>query len=301
MYEKIALFANTKAFKKNKRLLSNLQNSKRNILSDIDNIEKRYNTSLFEKLSSLNDNSYKTIKKKYYKLLEKEKNIDIQIKGIKKVSSYKGYQAYVKFVNDNTKMVKEELNTYKLWQPFISFLYLLKFTLPLLILSFLLYRFSTSVHRVASISTKLTALISSHIIIITLLPIAINIMYLIYHVIPQRFLKSVIDALYQFGFIFLGYYFLMLIGIITLGAIIFLIQRGVSQRENLRRKIKEKTLYIDAYNQKQCPHCKNRVDYSKNYCGYCSEGLHRECHSCKKKTPKQIEYCMECGEKELSI
>ena len=298
LYKKISVFSNSKEFKTNKKLRSNLRNKKRNILSEIDDIEKRYNTSLFEKLSSTNKNTYKTIKKKYYALLEKEKNIDIQIKGIKKVSEYDGYEEYVDYVNKNRDKFKKELNSYKFWQPFISFLYLLKFTLPLLILSFLAYRFSRRIQRKESVPNKLVTLISSHIIIISLLPIFINAMYLIYHIIPHRFLKSIVDFLYQFGFIFLGYYFLMFLGIVSVGLVIFFIQKNVSKREKLRKEIKEKTLYIDAYNQNICPNCKNRVDYSKNYCGYCREELNRECRSCKKKTPKHIEYCMECGETE---
>ncbi len=298
LYKKIALFANSKAFKTNKKLRANLRNKKRNLLSEIDDIEKRYNTSLFEKLSSTNEDTYKTIKNKYYTLLEKEKNIDIQMKSIKKVSDYKGYKEYVDFVNKNRDAFKKEVNTYKFWQPFVSFLYLLKFTFPLLILSFLIYRFARGIKREASVPNKLVALISSHIIIISLLPIFIDLMYLIYHIIPHRFLKSIINFLYQFGFIFLGYYFLMFLGIVSIGLIVFFIQRSVSKREKLRREIKEKTLYIDAYTQSICPNCKNRVDYSKNYCGYCREALHRECTSCKKRTPKHIEYCVECGESE---
>jgi len=298
LYKKIALFANSKEFKTNKKLRNNLRNKKRNILSEIDDIEKRYNTSLFEKLSSSNQNTYKAIKKKYYALLEKEKNIDIQIKGIKKVSAYDGYKEYVDFINKNRDTFKKELDSYKFWQPFISFLYLLKFTLPLLVLSFLAYRFSRRVQRKESVPNKLITLISSHIIIISLLPIFSNVMYLIYHIIPHRFFKSIVDFLYQFGFIFLGYYFLMFLGIVSVGLVIFFIQRSVSKREKIRKEIKEKTLYIDAYNQNVCPNCKNRVDYSKNYCGYCREELNRECTSCKKKTPKHIEYCMECGASE---
>jgi len=298
LYKKIALFANSKEFKTNKKLRNNLRNKKRNILSEIDDIEKRYNTSLFEKLSSSNQNTYKAIKKKYYSLLEKEKNIDIQIKGIKKVSAYDGYKEYVDFINKNRDTFKKELDSYKFWQPFISFLYLLKFTLPLLVLSFLAYRFSRRVQRKESVPNKLITLISSHIIIISLLPIFSNVMYLIYHIIPHRFFKSIVDFLYQFGFIFLGYYFLMFLGIVSVGLVIFFIQRSVSKREKIRKEMKEKTLYIDAYNQNVCPNCKNRVDYSKNYCGYCREELNRECTSCKKKTPKHIEYCMECGASE---
>ncbi len=298
LYKKIAVFANSKEFKTNKKLRSNLRNDKRNVLSEINTIEKRYNTSLFEKLSSTDKNTYKTIKKKYYALLEKEKNIDIQIKGIKKVSAYDGYKEYVDFVNKNRDTFKKELDAYKFWQPFISFLYLLKFTLPLLILSFLAYRFSRRLNRKESVPNKLTTLISSHIMVISLLPIFFNVMYLIYHIIPHRFLKSIVDFLYQFGFIFLGYYFLMFLGIVSVGLIVFFIQKSVAKREKRRKEIKEKTLYIDAYTQSICPNCKNRVDYSKNYCGYCREALNRECTSCKKKTPKHIEYCVECGESE---
>ena len=296
LYKKISVFTHSKEFKTNKKLSNNLRNDKRNVLSEINNIEKRYNTSLFEKLSLANENTYKTIKKKYYALLEKEKNIDMQIKGIKKVSAYDGYKEYVDFVNKNRDAFKKELDAYKFWKPFISFLYLLKFTLPLLILAFLAYRFSRRVQRKESVPNKLIALISSHIMIITLLPIFSNAMYLIYHIIPHRFFKSIIEFLYQFGVIFLGYYFLMFLGIVSVGLVIFFIQRSVSKREKLRKEIKEKTLYIDAYNQSNCPNCKNRVDYTKNYCGYCRESLNIECRSCKKKTPKHIEYCMECGE-----
>jgi len=296
LYKKIAIFTNSKEFKTNKKLRNNLRNDKRNTLSEINNIEKRYNTSLFEKLSSANDNNYKVIKKKYYTLLEKEKNIDIQIKGIKKVSEYKGYQAYIDFVKENREKFKKEFDSYVFWQPFLSFLYLLKFTLPLLILSFLAYRFSRRLNRKESVPNKLVTLISSHIMVISLLPVMINIMTLVYHVIPHRFLKSLVAFLYEFGFVFLGYYFLMFVGIIIFGLIIFFIQKSVAKREKLRKEIKEKTLYIDAYNQSTCPNCRNRVDYSKNYCGYCQEVLNRECSACEKKTPKHVEYCVECGE-----
>lgn len=298
LYKKIAVFTSSKEFIKNKELRNNLRNDKRNIVSEINTIEKRYNTSLFEKLSSANENTYKSIKKKYYALLEKEKNIDIQIKGIKKVSEYKGYQSYVDFVKANKEKYRKEFDTYVFWQPFISFLYLLKFTLPLLILSFLAYKFSRRLHRKESVPNKLIKLISSHIMVISLLPIFFNMMTLLYHVIPHRFLKSVVAFLYEFGFIFLGYYFLMFVGIVSVGLIVFFIQRAAARREKLRKEIKEKTLYIDAYSQSACPNCKNRVEYDKNYCGYCREELNRECTSCKKKTPKHIEYCIECGETE---
>ena len=298
VYKKISVFSNSKAFKANKQLRSSLRNKKRNILSEIDNIEKRYNTSLFEKISSPNQNSNKNIKDKYYKLLQKEKDIDAKIKNIKKVSEYTGYKEYVDFVNNNRDTFKKEFDSYKFWQPFISFLYLLKFTLPLLILSFLAYRFSRRLNRTESVPNKLVTLISSHIIIISLLPIFIDAMYLLYHIIPHRFLENVIAFLYKFGFIFLGYYFLIFMGIVIVGLIVFFIQKSVSKRERLRKEMKEKSLYIDAYNQNKCPNCKNRVDYSKNYCGYCSETLNRECSSCKKRSTKNIEFCVECGERE---
>ena len=128
-----------------------------------------------------------------------------------------------------------------------------------------------------------------------MVPIFFNIMYLIYHIIPHRFLETLIAFLYKFGFIFLGYYFLMFVGIVFFGLMIFFIQRSLSRREKLRREIKEKTLYIDAYNLSTCPNCKNKVDYKRNFCGYCNEDLNRTCESCESKTPKHIKYCLDCG------
>lgn len=295
LYEKIAVFALSDLFKNNKELKNNLRNDKRNVLSEINSIEKRYNTALFEKISSTQQDRDKKIRDKYYTLLEKEKSIDKQIKEIKAISSYKGYQEYVDFVNANRETFNKEYDSYAFWQPFISFLYLLKFTLPLLLLSLLAHRFSTSPVRKVSVPNKLVTLISSHIIIITLLPILMDVLRLIFHIIPKRFLEKIITFLYQYGFIFLGYYFLMFLGIVSIGLVVFFIQRSVAKREKLRKEMKEKTLYIDAYNQSRCPNCRNRVDYSKNYCGFCQEELNRVCSVCHKRTPKHIQYCIECG------
>lgn len=296
LYNTIAVFSESKEFKKNKELQNNLRNDKRNVVAEINSIEKRYNTSLFEKISSDNQNIDSKIREKYYSLLQKEKNIDFQLKEIKKISEYKGYQQYVAFVNENKDKFKKEYDSYVFWQPFISFLYLLKFTFPLLLLSLFAYRFSTRPARKISVPNKLITLISSHIIIISLLPVFIDMMRLIFHIIPLRFFEKIITFLYEYGFIFLGYYFLMFLGIMSIGLIVFLIQRSISKREEIRKEIKEKTLYIDAYNQSRCPNCKNRVDYNKNYCGFCREELNRECSSCNKRTPKHIQYCIECGE-----
>ena len=296
LYKKIAVFAQSKEFKNNKELKNNLRNDKRNVVAEINSIEKRYNTALFEKISSVEQDKDKKIRDTYYSLLEKEKNIDNQIKEIKAVSAYKGYQEYVDFVNKNRDTFKQEYDSYAFWQPFISFLYLLKFTLPLLLVSLLSYRFSTRPARKISVPNKLITLISSHIIIITLLPIFIDVLRLIFHIIPRRFFEKIITFLYEYGFIFLGYYFLMFLGIVSIGLVIFFIQRSVSKREKLRQEMKEKTLYIDAYNQSRCPNCRNRVDYSKNYCGCCKEELNRVCSACNKRTPKHIQYCIECGE-----
>ncbi|HEY9129157.1 MAG TPA: zinc ribbon domain-containing protein [Sulfurovum sp.] len=295
LYKKIAVFAQSDEFKKHKELQNNLRNDKRNVLSEIDSIEKRYNTSLFEKISSDEQESDKKIRDRYYSLLEKEKNIDKQIQGIKAVSAYKGYQEYVDFVNQNREIFKKEYDTYAFWQPFIAFLYVLKFTLPLLLLSVLAHRFSTRPASQVSVPNKLIALISSHIIVITLLPIFIDVLCLIFHIIPRRFFEKIIAFLYEYGFIFLGYYFLMFLGIVSIGLVVFLIQRSVARREKARKEMKEKTLYIDAYNQSRCPNCRNRVDYGKNYCGFCREELNRVCSACHKRTPKHIQYCIECG------
>jgi hypothetical protein len=295
LYKKIAVFVDSKEFKINKELKSNLRNDKRNVLSEINNIEKRYNTSLFENISAVDQDTDEKIRDKYYTLLEKEKNIDKRIKEVKEVSEYQGYEEYVDFVNKNRDIFKKEYDSYAFWQPFISFLYLLKFTLPLLLLSLFAHKFSTRPARKISVPNKLITLISSHIIIITLLPVFIDVMRLIFHVIPRRFLEKIITFLYEYGFIFLGYYFLMFLGIISIGLVVFFIQRSVTKREKIRIEMKEKTLYIDAYNQSKCPNCKNRVDYNKNYCGFCQEELNRVCSVCNKRTPKHIQYCIECG------
>ena len=297
LYEKTSAFASTKTFKKNKALLKKLKNDKRKVLSDITNMESRYNTALFEKSANVENSSLEKTKKKYYSLLNKEKSIDLQIKKVKKVESYSGYKEYVSFINKNVSSFKKEYESYRFWQPFYAFLYLLKFTLPLLLIFFILYRFTSKVGTVQTVVKRLLKLISSHIIFITLLPIFFDVLYLIYHIIPHRFLENIIAFLYKFGAIFLGYYFLMFIGIVFFGMLIFFIQKGVSKREKLRRELKEKELYINAFNKNECPNCRNKVNYnSQKYCGFCAKKVNRTCMQCKEETPCDVRYCINCGE-----
>ena len=101
--KKITKFAGSPEFKKNKELLYKLNNKKRNTLSDINRIEKRYNTSLFEKAAEIGGSQFESEKRKYYSSLEKERAIDAQIERIKKVSEYDGYDEYVSFVKENCK------------------------------------------------------------------------------------------------------------------------------------------------------------------------------------------------------
>ena len=292
---KISVFSKTREFKNNKKLLLKLKKDKRKTFSDINHIEQRYNTALFEKNVNEHNGELYTNKKKYYSLLDTEKTINKQIESIKKVESYKGYSDYVDFIKNNKSNFKKEHKGYIFWQPFISFLYLLKFTIPLLLLFLFAYKVSNRIQQDKTVPMKLLKLISSHIILISIVPIFINILYLIYHIIPHRFLESIIGILYKFGVMFLGYYFIIFIGIIFFGLLIFFIQRNRSKREAIRRDLKEKTLYIDAYNKSICPACKNNVDYKRNYCGYCKEKLNRVCSSCGVNTPKNIKYCLDCS------
>ena len=296
LYSKMGVFVNSKEFKNNRKLLAKLKNDKRNTLSAINNIETRYNTNLFEKAVNIPNKALKKTKAEYYKLLEDEKTIDLQIKLVKKVPSYKGYKEYVAIVENNRDSFKEEKKKYTFWQPFISFMYLLKFTLPLLLLSYLAFRYSGRVGAAKTVPMKLTRLISGHIILISSVPIFFNTLYLIYHVIPRRFFESIIKFLYEFGVIFLGYYFLMAVGIVFFGLLVFFIQRNASRKQQLRKEAAKKSLYVDSFNASKCPKCKVRVDYStQTYCGVCATPLNKECEECKKMTPFGLHHCVHCG------
>jgi len=296
LYSKMGVFVSSKEFKNNRKLLAKLKNDKRNTLATINNIETRYNTNLFEKAVNIPNEDLKKTKAKYYKLLEDEKAIDLQIQLVKKVPSYKGYSEYVAFVKGNRDSFKEEKKKYTFWQPFISFMYLLKFTLPLLLLSYLAFRYSGRVDATKTVPMKLTRLISGHIILISSVPIFFNTLYLIYHVIPHRFFESIIKFLYEFGVVFLGYYFLMGAGIIFFGLLVFFIQRNASRKEQLKKEAAKKSLYVDSFNASKCPKCRVRVDYStQSYCGVCATPLNKECEECEKMTPFGLRHCVHCG------
>lgn len=296
--EKISVFVKSGEWKKNQKLKQELLIKKQGVTISVANIEKRYNTNLFEKTALDSSPELSKNKNKYYSLLEKKKLYTSQLKQIKPVSDYAGYAEYKAFVLSNKDAFKEEFEKYRFWQPFTSFLYLLKFILPLFLISLAGYVLSSRrEEKIKSVPTSLLRLISGHIIFMVSVILFFNVLNLIYSIIPHRFLNNLIEFLYEFGVVFLGYYALLFLGILFFGLIIFFIQRSVSRRNQRKREEKEKTLYIDSYHNNLCPHCREKVDYSRNYCGNCGEALNVSCDSCNAKTPCGLRNCLECGSK----
>ena len=279
------VFTESNEFENNKKLLKALAETKRLNLLEIEKIESRYNTKLFERITD-SGTDFRSAKNKYYTLLQKEKDLLVQINSVKKVTQLKGFTEYLTYVKDTYDSFKKEYDSYSVWRPFLAYAYLLKFAFPLFLISFLLYRFARK--REESITGKILKIISSHLILLSSIPMFIGTLVLIFDIIPHKLLKKVIAFLYEFGLMFLGYYGLIAISIVFFGAIIFFIQRN-------KAKSNAKNKYFIAFNQSKCPTCNIRVSSDQVHCHNCSEQLKVSCPKCNSLKINHFKYCDHCG------
>lgn len=282
----------TKEFQANKTKEKSLKQQLSKNTKSLNELSKKYNTQLFEKIASVQEDAtlYK-VQNKYRRLELENKNIQKQLDAIKPLKEIKGYREYKSFIEKNKEVFKTKREDYKFWQPFYEYGHLLVFVLPLLIISALIYANTKKKELHDKHYNPVVKIISVHVALLLSLPLIFYTLNLVYHVIPKTLLKNIIDFLIDIGLISLLNYFGIFIAIFIFGYIIYFIQK---------RSIKNKSLSIDKNKQtnislSKCPKCLKRVDFSKPYCPHCSNELLIECTECHKQTIKDLNYCQQCG------
>ncbi len=133
---------------------------------------------------------------------------------------------------------------------------------------------------------NLSIIISSHFIIVALLPILFEITRLLLEFLPHVLFKSIYEFLISSKLISLWYYGVIFVIVAAISILIWFLQTKVfTQKRYLRNRIQKST----------CTQCGLKASYDNPYCPHCGNKLLRVCRSCSQLTIKEYDYCQHCG------
>jgi len=178
------------------------------------------------------------------------------------------------------KMV-DDLNRYELVYLFKELLWQLLFMLPL----FAIFCFwhDKSIKKNNNIQT----LISSHLIIIALIPIVFKVIHVVLELIPFHFFKELFKILELLHIIALWHYIVIFIAIGVTIFTVFFIQKKLFNK----KKLYEKRLM-----KGECYFCGKVLPGKVSICPFCGTNQYEKCKKCDADTFVAGEHCIKCGE-----
>ena len=272
---------------KEKRILNDLSK----VSKELNYIRSNYNTSLFENITTTNQNIDIHIKQKYESYIKRNEELKKQkqelVNSFKTSNSVKELKEYVKenktLIN---KQYKDERKSYEIKRELIT----LAFMLPLVLVAFYLMRSFLVKER------YLLYIISKNILIVTLIPTFVALVSLAYTLLPKVFIEKLVKFFYDLDIPFVVYYVAIAILILVFTYIIIKVQKRYKEEG---KKYQELSISkLESYNRGICNVCGNKVNYeTMNYCPNCKNQLRVDCPSCNSKTIKSLKYCTNCSEK----
>jgi hypothetical protein len=185
-------------------------------------------------------------------------------------------------LSDATRQqVRDDLTRLTFWHPVKRIGMDLAFLLPLLIV--------LAVWNSASIRGKRSAriLVSSHLLVITALPVLLKVGELIYEIIPKRLLQKVIALLESFKLVALWHYLMMAVAIGVALWLIYIFQRKLFSRDKLIAKRIARGM---------CQECGQPLAPGSRVCPLCGFNQYRNCGTCGNPTFVFGRFCRACGQ-----
>src|SRR5512139_420376 len=125
------------------------------------------------------------------------------------------------------KAMVEELRRLNFWYPAKRLAMEMLFLLPLLAAFYFWNAKSIAGNR------PFQALVSSHLLVVVLIPVFFKVVELVYDVIPRKLLRQVIELLESLKLVAIWYYLLIGVAIVTALALVYLFQKKLFSREKL--------------------------------------------------------------------
>jgi hypothetical protein len=129
-------------------------------------------------------------------------------------------------------------------------------------------------------------LVSSHLLVVSFIPIFFKIIEMILDIIPKKLIKKIIDLLESLKLIAIWHYLVIALAVAVALFLIYIFQKKLFSREKLiERRI----------SRSQCQNCGKQLPAGSPACPFCGFAQFKPCGACKKPTHVYGKYCRECG------
>jgi RNA polymerase subunit RPABC4/transcription elongation factor Spt4 len=133
------------------------------------------------------------------------------------------------------------------------------------------------------------ALVSSHLLVVSFIPVFFKIIDTVYDIIPKKLLKKLIDLLESLKLVALWHYLVIALAVAGALFVIYLFQKKLFSRQKLMERRIAKG---------QCQQCGKHLPPGSNACPFCGFAQFRACGSCSQPTPIFGKYCKACGKEQ---
>ncbi len=255
---------------------------------------RHYNNTLLEKMAKEGTGRLAAQKKHFYAMLQRIETLKHELStwpGAQDIAIVR--QKLLPFIQKHKEEFLESRDRYRFAYPFIYMYAMLKFLAPLLLLALFVL---SKTRNATSTKAKALRLLSAHLLLVTALPALAYTLTLIYDIIPKKFLALILEKLYEWGLIYLGYYFLIFVALVVASVWIYRAIKRAPIIERAKRIKAMRTQKRNALLNSKCLRCGMKVDYSEDsFCVACGNELQIACPSCNAKTPKIAQHCRHCG------
>jgi hypothetical protein len=130
-------------------------------------------------------------------------------------------------------------------------------------------------------------LVSSHLLVVALVPVFFKLVELVYDILPYKLLRHMVELLESLKLVAIWHYLLIGGAVLAALALIYLFQRKLFSRERMMQRRIAKG---------QCQECGLHLAPGSRYCTACGMDQYRSCAGCNELTQVYGKYCRHCGE-----
>jgi hypothetical protein len=182
--------------------------------------------------------------------------------------------------SQKTQVVRD-LKQFDFWYPIKALAWQFIFLLPLCGLFY--FWNGRSIKK----NNNIQVLLSSHLLVVSFIPILFKLFELIIDILPHRILETLFNLLNSLNIIAIWHYLVIFVAIISALLAIYVIQKKLFSKDMIMRKRLSKGA---------CYKCGKKLPrQSHHICPFCGTNQDCQCSTCKKDTYIAGEYCMNCG------
>lgn len=277
--EVVQLFRNRKAAQQKRQKLNQAFKKSKDV----------YDTNLLENIAEKSENSaVPAISSRSRELSLQINELSQNLTGLTK--SIETHPAVERFTEKLQQLQKDkpsivsDIKRFDFWYPIKELAWQFLFLIPLCGLFYFWNK------RSINNKSSLQILISSHLLVVSFIPVFFKILKLILDIIPHRILESLFNLLVSLRIIAIWHYVIILLAIILALVAIYLIQKKLFSSQ----KIMEKRLIKGA-----CYSCGKKLPNLYQNCPFCGKNQLKNCSQCGEPTFIAAPFCIHCGKLHL--